>query len=627
MNWFYGLLGIIVVLELLSVILEGVADGIPLPVIAAIVCVTLGGVIYTLFWIGRADASGENPPPPAADENAPLLPPGDPAQDEVEELGRRQETPGEIAARTRSGPGFIALGLFLLGGFLLFVSAQRNVSALLLLIAVPVLANASWLAWRREQQSPAAQEVLRVSGPLRWVESEDEDGGAWFFIGERQLEVPAHWWSWAHACKNRRLSVELRTSDNSLVSVGNLLSIDTDEQRIPSVPLGEHGLFALVSAFLLFMTLLVGGNLDSAGLYAQALFQPAEPAMFDSAQDFLAHPPALGRKVELRGKVRCGIQPSEAPHPPRIDCTNARWDGEPLQVADLTPTDPALRLASGALLKARRDEALDEATFQARQTSGSHMLVEEVSPLVLAIDEHCGQTGDDAQAACRRLQITLVDSLMIVDDTAKPADWPALLALARSGRLAAGRGGDRAMITRANLRRLRAALYELAPAAMQAHYGQALQATLASERGGILVRGAIVLFGRSGGRCDAGFARDAQAPYWLRLRLPVTEIGEPQLDWVGFWQELRALDRYACQPELRHEGLLVRFETDAQGTPVIELDDWATQDLMWRALILLLTVLVFFVFTVLHTRAFFLLRRSKKQREARLRAAIARKPA
>ncbi|MDP5240568.1 IgaA/UmoB family intracellular growth attenuator [Uliginosibacterium sp. 31-16] len=620
------LLGIIVVLELLALIFRGVANGLSLPEIVVLVCVTLGGIIYALFWFAQpipdTEAFDGDPAPLAADEEAPLVPPGDPSQDEVEELDRRPETPGEIAARSHSGPGLMALGLYLLGGFLLFISGLRNGSAWWLLLGLPLFASACGLAWRREQQSPAAQEVLRISGPLRKVEGEYTEGGRveYLCIGKYQLQAPDHWQPWLRARLNRRLRVELRSSDNSLVSAGDQLSIEAEEQSMPSVPLGEHGLFASISALLLFTTLYVGGNLDIVTLYAKALFRPAELLVYDSAQEFLADPPALGSKVTLSGKARCGVEATTSPHPPRIDCSQLRWGGEPLRVTDISPSDPALRLASGAPLKVRPVDPREQAALQASQMGGSPMLVEEVSALLLAIDAHCAQAGPDAQAACRHLQMTLRDSLVMPDGTAKPVDWPEWLALARSGRQTAGPDSDRALITRANLRHLRAALYGVAPAAMQAHYGQALQNALANERGSILIRNARTRFDRSSERCDAGFVRDAQEPYWKRI--PLEDISESQLDWLGFWQEFRALDREACQPQMQYEGMLVRFGTDAHGKHMIELDDKVTIGVMLRALILLLTVLVFCVLTALHSHAHFRYKAQSRLRKARLGARI-----
>jgi hypothetical protein len=538
---------------------------------------------------------------------APFLPspedatPGAATEAQLRELGAREETAAEVAARTGPGWGWRPL-LLLLAGFPLLVAAGHVdapgpwlAAGLALLLAALA---AAWIPRRR----PAAGKVRRAEGRLAWISLQSPANAAvvrrQLFLGDRHpVRLPAHWVKRLALPSADPADVEFREVDGTIVRVGRL-SLDEEVRRRPPVRWGQHLTLALTGLALGLVGWAFAGPLAAELAHARLLGRTS-PAPVEDPAPLLAHPPAPGTLLHVRARVRCQVQPPSDDAPGPIACDPVRWGGEAPVVAAiaLDPSaeqllgDDAIRATPHPLsamlrqLREQRGEADAEALPEVHVIRG-------ITELVGKVDRLC-RGGADA-GACARLRAQLVEKVSLVDVDDEPTTWPGLVKLAASRKLV--RGEDAGLATRETVAALRAELRGIVQPKVLGAYLEPARSLAAGQRGGLLLRvppaRAIAL--RAGlaraatareerARCaedgDEGCARDAGEEDDASLASSADSS-----DWIRQWAVYRAAAGADGAQPLELHGVLVAAERNERGEPVLEIDPARTPETALQAL-------------------------------------------
>lgn len=499
----------------------------------------------------------------------------------VRMLGQREETLAEATNRTRPDSGLVAV-LVLAGAFasLVAAGATDDVWSWLLpsLLLFPL---GIWLAWRPKRIG-RRQRVNRVEGmvaPGLWRSPKDPTNAETrLFVGDKfPIVVPEHWQ--AEFPVDRKVTLDMRVDDYSVVAFGDKHSIDAEERRFPRVHWGRHALLGLAAAVMSIVAL---GQADDLGLDLKHLvagLRGGSPQKLEQVSQVLAHLPAEGDLVEVNAKLRCQIGESYGTHPPRVDCRHLRLGGDELRI-DEVPTDPLLaKLQDGSLLKTHRNPMLDmlaqmklglrdDVPSYALGARPSVVVVDDLTELVLAVEKVCaGSSG--GSSPCASVKRDIAENLA-VDGERGSLSWQALVARAKKGALQGD--DDSTVVTSVALRSIEGGLRTLAQPLLAEQHRAALDRALESQRGGVLI--ALI---------DEG-EQEAELPS----------------DWVVQWQAIRGLTHPASLSTVNTVGLVVKSEKSSAGDPVLTVDTRRRPDNYGPAFARLLAVVVALALLGLH---------------------------
>lgn len=482
-------------------------------------------------------------------------------------LSQREETPAETRARRHPGYGILASLALAGAGVLLLISGYAD-SLSWLLPAPVLLALGLWLAWRQPGM-PLAQKVNRVQGPLVMVAlsspSNSQVTSNRLFLGDQfPLEIPRHWAEFAAVPASGEVSVELRVDDYSVVRFGRKLSIDTEEQRFPSVYWGRHLSLALTGLALALLAWFTSEGLEQDLAHVRSRIT-AHTHEVDSAAALLAAAPQPGDMLHIKVQARCQLLASQGSTPAAPDCQHLRVGGQAPVLPDLVLPPELIALANADMLQANSSPMLD---LMLRMQSGndpfnrvpSVKVISELTALVLGVSREC-DAHPGARATCTALMERLGSDL-IVGDGERGMGWVELHARAKDGRLK--KDYDDSAITRSEVAiQLKSLLQQMAAPALADFYAKPLQAALNSQQGGAV----------------------------LGLLPSRPDVAAPE-DWPQAWQVYQRLASDEGLQAVDETGMLVAVSTTADGAPIYQIDTERTPENAFSALLRLLPLLL-----------------------------------
>lgn len=547
-------------------------------------------------------------------------------------LGQRDETAAEAAARNHPGWGWLAT-LALFPAFVLLMIAGHNDNFWPWLVpALLFLALALWLIWHR-RRAAARRKVNRVQGKLSLITLQDPANSklvrSQLFLGDKfPIVMPGHWQAEAKVPVDSQVTLEMRVDDYSVVRFGKELSIDTEEQRFPSVYWGRHLTLAMAGIAMLLAAWIFNDHIAADLAHVRAGLLSGEPQTLTQADQLIARPPTAGTMLHLQAQVRCRIPAATGNTPPAIDCRQVRWGGTAPRVEAPDIDEDLLRIYSGAVLQARSNPMLDIMLQMkmARESDNpllgyaaprqSFFIVSEASRLIQTIDQECKRADIDNRSACEQLQMTLGGKLL-VEASGESSGWGNLLEQAKDGSLK--KAGDQALVTRETVETLRQELRDLATARLRKIYEKPLQAAIDSQQGGIVLAlpGDLMQ--------PAPTSDDADEPS------PVGQTGQPaawhtgkSADWQIQWANYQALGEPESLHPLELTGLVVACDKSPSGEPLLRIDTERTRDNYPPALLRLLAFALGAFFLLVHGALWLLNLSRAKQRQQAIEAYYAK---
>lgn len=523
---------------------------------------------------------------------------------QVRILGQREETAAEAALRDNPGLGWLPALLLVPAFILLLIAGNHDNIWPWTIPSLLLIAAALYLFWR-PRKAASRLKINRVEGSLNLITLQNPGNSKvvqqQLFLGDKfPIKLPDHWDGLAEAPASGIADVDMRVDDFSVVRFGDKLSLDQEETRFPSIYWGRHLLLASISAAMLLLAWL-NDVYDSKDLaHVRAVVQNSANQNLLDVGKVQTNPPQVGSMVQLSAQGRCQIMPAKGSQPGPISCDTLRWGGEAPKVPDVIIEPDLMRFYNGEIVRASENYMMGMVLGMqmAQQAGGNSLLMPQrpsiynirgLTELVQTIDKACVGNNYDLRLACEKTQDAL-GKKVIPGEAEDSIGWAKLLAKAGDGSLA--KEGDGGVAVRETVYELRDGLRAMAEPRMQQAYAKALQDTLASQRGGIVLP--ILVTAQEAAPVDA--AADAPAP----------AVDANTTDWLKQWANYQALAKSGKLQPVVLNGMVVRSEKDVRGDLVLEIDPLRNRENFMPALIRLLTVAMGAAFLLIHATLFVL---------------------
>ncbi len=511
-----------------------------------------------------------------AHESRALRPPEPLGASSARILSTRDENAAEIAARLALSWRVGSLGALLPGVALIGFAAYGPLSVadssvysrwIFLAPGLVFLLLALWLFWR-PRKNP--EKIMRVQGTLTEVEAApapDSDpaseplkrGPLW--LGEKYpVRLPRQWEKWIPISPETHVCLEICDSDCRVVSFGKPFSLEREASFRRASNWRAPLLWALTGAALLVFIWRSGAPLSQDFAYAKAVLAGPPIPLFNAPEDLLARLPEIGRVISIHAQVRCQIADRTASlgsYPMPITCQDARWGGAPLSIRGVLSDEALHELFSGEIVVVD-DSALTEQQMYLESTTdpesqqpnpllsilrdSMRIEVSELGTLVKEVDHQCQNAGPEIATDCAQIKEMLTTNFVPDELRKKDMDWESRVQHAKRGHLEVV--DDAVLVTQSEIGSLRYHLRNVAAAGFRAYYKSALNAALASQRGGIVLREIPEAFG-----------------------LYAHNNG----DWPLQWEQYQILARPESLQKIEITGRVANLEKDKQGDQTLQL--------------------------------------------------------
>jgi hypothetical protein len=516
------------------------------------------------------------------------------AGDKVILHGQRQETSDEVAMRATPGVGFWA-SLMLLGGVIATLVAgsrpeSANVQLSSIIVAAVLLIVAAWLFWHR-QSLPEPVLINCACGYINNISLPNpynsETNKADYFLGTQlPLTIPSHWQPLLEQLPDEPTEVEVRSSDNELLSLGNVLNLAEEERLFPTLFWGRHFTVSLFALIGLIMLLAQIPDLFLDLRLCERFFGEDKVIRLDDRQVDQASSLQKGDVVSLNSSVRCQLPeytPGYSLSP--LDCRLLRWGGKAPQFADLQMSEVQQRFLAEEAVTTKVDTNFpnhrsslaeietDRITRQPFRERVVRML--SFDQLIRDINDLCRQAKDegvrDIEQNCHSLQNKMASQVALLNRS-QPATWQELVSLANG----AGVTEVKEAMTYESVSYSLANLGERVAEAML--FEQALDKLAAArptEEGGVLL----------------------ELSYRARERFNIYDHNKRLR---AQWRVYQSLVRPESYDQIDIEGLISEKKLNSAGIPVLTIDETFDSMMVIAAVVHMVLLVILVALLIIH---------------------------
>lgn len=523
-----------------------------------------------------------------------------PLNTQVFTLGQRDESAGEIAARTPYSYGWIESIGVLMAFILLWIASSSEDNYLgFALASIPFLLLALW-RFLRPEKTPRPERVNLAEGPLISMLVKNPTNAAQitgqYFLGETiPLTIPKHWEAHISHYLGQSTEAQIRVSDNALLKIGRELSIDMEETRFParSTHWSRPLLLSLVGALSLLISLMLIDNLAKDFAYAKAGLFNDKPVEINDYQQALAAPPALGSLVKITAEARCQVLvPKEGSNGvvmpdtvPPINCGTVRWGGNELKVENVSLPEGLASLDNGSALAAERDYASEAIVnmlymrslgsgYPAYPSSRDFYLLNNLSRLAMTVDKFCAANLPETQKPCDTFKETLLKSVFEDTPFKGEANWKELI---DSAKITAIR---KVPMRKAQIDTLRELMQKMIAPQIKTLFSEPFLQLMQSQQGGVLLKLPEEIAAQLASQLSL------QTEGWVVANPQSVE--EKATSWSSQWAAYQKLSAPENLFPVSLEGLVVQNGKNAAGEIMLSIDTSVNIDQYHRALLRLI---------------------------------------
>lgn len=368
-----------------------------------------------------------------------------PAQQEVEWLLERTETPAEAQLRLQQRWKKSTALVWLAAVILLWLGACRlgHIAQTMFIIGgLACVVAGIVLMLRRPRTDPhPRRRIDRARGPLLMFTQRAANNASVVnthaLLGDSlKLQLPDHWRNSGRIASGEPVEIEVDRGDGRVLGLGNGWSLEDEQKRFPEARWRTPLLLTLVGLLGLMLALAGNDGVVSELKTSIAAIMPGTLRQDTSAQSLLKNPPSSGDTLQTSGRGFCAPSLQHGDSGQSIasaDCEQMYWGSSPLQIGSPS-IDPTMEsLYSGGYLQtqASASRAMLAAmlagssgySFGAQpsvlEVSGLHTLVDLVEAACPTASFEC---DDLKMSLARTLQLEVNDE----DGARSLDDWPAL---------------------------------------------------------------------------------------------------------------------------------------------------------------------------------------------------------
>lgn len=381
----------------------------------------------------------------SVDETNPATVAVAPAQQEVEWVLERTETPVEAQLRLqRRWKKSMAL-VWLAAVILLWLGACRLglIAQTMFIIGglACVVAGIVLMLHRPRADPRPRRRIDRARGPLLMFTQRAANNASVVnthaLLGDSlKLQLPDHWRNSGRIVSGEPVEIEVDRGDGRVLGMGNGWSLEDEQKRFPDARWRTPLLLTFVGLFGLMLALAGNDGLVSELKTSIAAIMPGTVREDTSAQSLLKNPPSSGDTLRTSGRGFCAPSLQRDGSGELIasaDCEQMYWGSSPLQIGPPS-IDPTMEsLYSGGYLQTQVSTSRAMLAAMLAGSSGyslgaqpSVLEVSGLHTLVDLVEAAC----PTASFECDGLKVSLARTLQLEvndEDGARSLDdWPAL---------------------------------------------------------------------------------------------------------------------------------------------------------------------------------------------------------